>query len=541
MPIAINIEHLKKTFRSKTRGLEEIRALDDVSLDIKEGEILGILGPNGAGKTTLLNILSTLLLPDSGKINILGIPWHPKNFYSLRSILNMSSGYPNYPWSLTVAENLRFYGKLYGLSNLELKEKIQSLVKLFELEPFINRRFEELSSGNKQKLSLAKAFLNDPKIIFLDEPTVGLDPDVSIKTRQVIRDVIKKRNVTVLFTTHNMIEAEQLCHRIAFIKEGQVIKVATPQELKAIHHKKDLEEVFVELAKGKDSGHSCEQILTVSGEKLAEVHIEQKHVWMRMGLWLKRCLAFSYRNYLFAVRNVFAFAELLFWPIVSLISIGLMGDFLSVGSNALAFILTGAITAGVLQVTQLDVAYSLLYEVWSKSMKHTLLTPIGATEHLFGAWLIGMVRGLAIFVVLGFAAGRLFAYHFPSFFVTGMFLLGLFVSAFLLGTLVNVLLLLFGQKAEITAWMLSYVFMLLCGIYYPIETLPPFFHGVAQWVPMTYFLEYFRESFGFPPLLSHGLMKGWGLNLLYFLLSLFLMRYAFFKARQKGTIVRLSE
>ena len=120
--IAIKVRNLTKTFTSQGHDAKKIKALDGISIDILEGEILGILGPNGAGKTTFLNILSTLLLPDSGTIEILGIEYTPKNFYKLRTMLNMSSGYPNFPWSLTVEENLNFYGRLYGISSDALKK-----------------------------------------------------------------------------------------------------------------------------------------------------------------------------------------------------------------------------------------------------------------------------------------------------------------------------------------------------------------------------------------------------------------------------------
>ena len=203
--------------------------------------------------------------------------------------------------------------------------------------------------------------------------------------------------------------------------------------------------------------------------------------------------------------------------------------------------MTGAIAGGVLQVTQLDVAYSLLYEVWSKSMKHTLLTPVGVSEHLFGSWLIGMVRGIIIFGILGGAASLFFGFHFPGASATAIFLLGLFCFALLLGLLVSLLILSFGQKAEITAWMFAYLFMLLCGIYYPVETLPKFFHFLAQFIPITYFLEFFRESYGFEPTFEYAYLKGLGLVILYLSLGLLLMKHAFHQARKKGIIVKLSE
>ncbi len=547
-PIAIRAEHLTKTFRSQTRGGASIRALDDLSIDIHEGEILGILGPNGAGKTTFLNILSTLLLPESGSVEILGIRLEPKNFYTLRKLINLSSGFPNYPWCLTVEENLRFYARLYGLSGQAMTRKIERLIELFDFGEYARLRFDELSSGTKQRLSLAKCLLNDPKIIFLDEPTVGLDPDMAERTREIIRNILKETKATVLFTTHNMPEAEMMCKRIAFIKKGRILRLATPGELKSSSGKKDLEEVFIELARSAmvaetgpkevakapappTAGQAPDDFLSALAEDPGERAVK----------WLKRCWAFTYRNFLFSIRNVFAFVELVFWPLVTLISIGLMGDYLRLQERAFSFIMTGAIAGGVLQVTQLDVAYSLLYDVWSKSMKHTLLTPVGACEHLFGSWLIGILRGVAIFGVLGGAATLLFGFHFPGIPATLTFLLGLFGFAFLLGILVSLLILTFGQKAEITAWMFAYLFMLVCGIYYPVEILPEGFRIIAQAVPLTYVLENFRQGFGFAPVFSHGLLKGFILWAAYLSAGLWGMRAAFYRARKEGIILRLSE
>src|SRR3989338_8261306 len=248
-PVAIRIEHLSKTFVSQA-AQQKIKALDDLNLEVYQGEILGILGPNGAGKTTFLNILSTLLLPDAGQIEILGIKSIPKNFQQLRYLLNMSSGYPNYPWSLTVEENLKFYGWLYGLRGARLNQRMDKLVEIFGLGDFLQTRFDELSSGTKQKLSLAKALINEPKILFLDEPTIGLDLDMAVRTRESIARIMKESKVTVILTTHYMPEAEELCERIAFIKKGRLLRLASPEELKNAHHTDDLEKVFIQLAQG---------------------------------------------------------------------------------------------------------------------------------------------------------------------------------------------------------------------------------------------------------------------------------------------------
>ncbi len=531
MSAIIDASHLRKTFVSSTGSHEQIKALDDLSIKVDRGETLGILGPNGAGKTTFLNVLSTLLVPDSGHVVMDGIAVTPSNFTALRKRFNMSSGYPNFPFSLTVRENLHFYGRLYGLSHQALDRKVDELISLFELTTFADRRFDELSSGNKQRLALAKSLLNDPRIIFLDEPTVGLDPDVAIKLRVVITEVLKSKGVTVLLTTHNMAEAEEMCDRVAFIKSGRIIQLSTPAELKATYQSDDLEEVFVHLAKHPAGGQVIRPEAGISNMVQGRDVSESADV----SLWLNRCGAFCLRNYIFAVRNFFSFVELLFWPMVSVISIGLMGNYLELGRSTLNFIMTGAIAAGVLQVAQLDVAYSLLYEVWSKSLKQTLLAPVGVTETLFGSWIIGIVRGLFIFAVLSLFAVMMFGFTFPSWTVTTLFLGGLLMCAFLLGLLVNIVILSFGQKAEITTWMFAYLFMLLCGIYYPVETLPAFFKALAQAIPITYFLAFFRGG-NFT-----DAAVGFLLVAFYFASGLYFLKIAYHRARCRGTIIRLSE
>ncbi len=530
MSVIIDARHLRKTFVSATASHAHIKALDDLSIQVTKGETLGILGPNGAGKTTFLNVCSTLLVPDSGHVVMDGIPLTPQNFTQLRKRFNMSSGYPNFPFSLTMRENLYFYGRLYGLSGTKLNQKVDELIALFEISTFVDRRFDELSSGNKQRLALAKALLNDPKIIFLDEPTVGLDPDVAIKLRSIITNVLRAKGVTVLLTTHNMIEAEEMCDRVAFIKSGKILQLASPQALKQSHHSDDLEEVFVQLAKGTTDKAEVQVV-----DRAPVMTVPTAREKLDVSLWLNRAGAFCVRNYIFAIRNFFSFVELLFWPLVSVISVGLMGNYLQLGKPTLNFIMTGAIAGGVLQVAQLDVAYSLLYEVWSKSLKQTLLAPVGVTETLFGSWVIGIVRGLFIFAVLSVCSVVMFGFSFPSLSVTVAFLVGLLMCAFLLGLLVNIVILNFGQKAEITAWMFAYLFMLLCGIYYPVETLPPFFKALAQCIPITYFLAYFRGG------MTQDALIGFGLVVIYFVVGLLLLRFSYHRARVQGTIIRLSE
>lgn len=206
-------------------------ALSNVSINIEQGSIHGILGPNGAGKTTLISILSTLATQDSGSVKVFGHDAQRERA-RIKNLVNISSGNPNFPWSLTVCENLRYYAMLYGQAPHERERSINEVISLLELEEHRDVRFEALSTGTKQRLSLAKALLNSPKLLFLDEPTMGLDPDISQKTRGTISRIHRERDITIVMTTHYMREAEQLCERIAFLRGGRLIADAPPGELK---------------------------------------------------------------------------------------------------------------------------------------------------------------------------------------------------------------------------------------------------------------------------------------------------------------------
>ncbi|MGH7354463.1 MAG: ATP-binding cassette domain-containing protein [Candidatus Rokuibacteriota bacterium] len=229
--LAVDAKDLTKTFRSGWLGRRRKEALRGASLQVPSGAIFGLLGPNGAGKTTLLSILATLLLPDSGTATILG---HDvvREAGAIRRRLNMASGNASFVWSLRPPEVLAFYGGLYGLSGRRLRMKVAELMDQCELGPYAKTEYNELSTGLKQRLAMAKALLNDPEVLFLDEPTLGLDPDVSIRLRAQIAALRRERGTTIILTTHYMREAEELCDEIAFIKAGRILAQGTADELK---------------------------------------------------------------------------------------------------------------------------------------------------------------------------------------------------------------------------------------------------------------------------------------------------------------------
>jgi len=210
-------------------------ALSGINLKIPNKKIFGLLGPNGAGKTTLISLMATLLKQTRGRIEVLGYDTI-KDFKEIRKRINVASGNPNLIWSLTVYENLRYYSLLYGIND---KRVVEQLIREFELEEFRNVEFNRLSTGNKQKLILARAFVNDPELVFLDEPTKGLDPPVARRLREKIRSLQKDLGITIVLTTHYMSEAEMLCDRIAFINRGKIVAEGTKEELKSMLRMRD--------------------------------------------------------------------------------------------------------------------------------------------------------------------------------------------------------------------------------------------------------------------------------------------------------------
>jgi ABC-2 type transport system ATP-binding protein len=230
-PLAIEARDVVKTFRSGWLRRRATPALRGASLTVGRGQIFGLLGPNGAGKTTLLSILATLLVPDAGDARVLGLDV-TREAGELRRRINMASGRPSFLWSLRVDEIIAFYGRLYGLSGAALRRRVDALIEQYELGGHRRAQYNELSTGLKQRVALAKALVNEPELLFLDEPTLGLDPDVSVRVRQHIAELRRERGMTIVLTTHYMREAEELCDEIAFIKAGRILARGTADGLK---------------------------------------------------------------------------------------------------------------------------------------------------------------------------------------------------------------------------------------------------------------------------------------------------------------------
>jgi len=226
----VETRNLGRVFKGKN---EVVKALDDVSVSIDEGEIFGLLGPNGAGKTTMIKVLTTLLLPTSGEAYVGGLNV-VKDANKVRQIINLVSGgeTPGYG-ILSVKENLWFFSQLYGFSSSVANEKIKRLMVDLDFEQYANTRMAKLSTGYKQRMSLARGLLSDPRMLFLDEPTLGLDVLTAKRLRNYVIDWAKRQmKGTVLLTTHYMAEADEMCDRVAIINNGRILACDSPNVLK---------------------------------------------------------------------------------------------------------------------------------------------------------------------------------------------------------------------------------------------------------------------------------------------------------------------
>ena len=239
----LEVKNLEKKFKDFT-------AVNNINFCIEEGQTLGVLGPNGCGKTTTIGMLLGLIKPSSGKILINEENFENLNRENILSKFNFASPYVELPKKLTVKENLEIYGRLYGVK--DLANRIQEISSDLNLGFFLNKKTGELSSGQKNRVSLAKSLINNPKILFLDEPTASLDPDIGDFVRKYIEEYKSKNKVSILLASHNMKEVERLCDQVIMMKEGKIVDRGTCQSLIDKHGRNNLEDTFLKLARNKN-------------------------------------------------------------------------------------------------------------------------------------------------------------------------------------------------------------------------------------------------------------------------------------------------
>ena len=239
----LKVQNLVKKFNSTI-------TVNNVNFEIEKNTVLGLLGPNGCGKTTSIGMMLGLITPTSGKIYINDTCLEPKNRIKLLSLMNFASPYIELPKKLTVKQNLEVYARLYGVT--EIKKRIDEMVENLNIKDFLNKKTGELSSGQKNRVALAKSLINKPKLLFLDEPTASLDPDVGDFVREYIEKYKKNNELTIILASHNMREVERLCNKIVMMKQGEIVDSGTCEQLIKKHGRQNLEETFLKIARSKN-------------------------------------------------------------------------------------------------------------------------------------------------------------------------------------------------------------------------------------------------------------------------------------------------
>ncbi len=240
MSVVLETHLLSKSFGA-------VNAVSDLSIALNQSSITAILGGNGAGKTTTLSMLLGLLLPTSGQIEIFGKDFISDRYPAL-SRMNFSSPYVDLPQRLTVRENLLVYAKLYGLRQSGVS--VDKMLQTFQLEEFSERRLRKLSAGQKTRVSLAKALINKPELLLLDEPTASLDPETAGWVRKLLQDYQEEEGATILLASHDMKEVEQLCQKVILLRKGELVEKGSPSELLTKYDRQTMEDVFLDVSKG---------------------------------------------------------------------------------------------------------------------------------------------------------------------------------------------------------------------------------------------------------------------------------------------------
>tara|TARA_B100000959_G_C14882535_1_gene583174 strand:- start:241 stop:975 length:735 start_codon:yes stop_codon:yes gene_type:complete len=239
----VEVNKLNKKFNN-------IEVVKNITFLIEKNQTLGLLGPNGCGKTTSIGMMLGLIKPTSGSVLIDGKDINKSEKNSLLSLINFASPYVELPKKLTVKQNLEIYGRLYGVKNLE--DRIKEISEDLNLDLYLNKKTGELSSGQKNRVSLAKSLINKPKLLFLDEPTASLDPDIGDFVRNYIEEYKKKNELTILLASHNMKEVERLCDTVVMMKDGKIVDKGTCKELIDKHGRNNLEDTFLKIARSKN-------------------------------------------------------------------------------------------------------------------------------------------------------------------------------------------------------------------------------------------------------------------------------------------------
>ena len=467
---AIDVAHLVKLYKTT-------RAVDDVSFRIARGSITGLLGGNGAGKTTTIAMIMGLVLPTSGRIQVLGCSM-PEQSAEVLGRMNFESPYVDMPMRLTVRQNLTIFGRLYAVANL--RERIEQLAADLDLGDFLDRANGKLSAGQKTRVALAKALINQPELLLLDEPTASLDPDTADWIRRHLETYRKTHGATILLASHNMLEVERLCDRVIIMKRGRIEDDDSPDR----HHGP---------LQPDDAGGSVSRR---RARPRPGGHIVSKLV-MPGGIAPHRINAMILRYWYLLLSSWPRLLELIYWPALQIITWGFLQNYIA--QNAGFFAHAGGTLIGavilwdILFRGQLGFSISFLEEMWARNLGNLMMSPLKPIEFLIALMVMSLIR-----LAIGVIPMTLLAMFFFDFNLYGIglpliaFFCNLIFTSWSLGIFVSGLVLRNGLGAESIVWTLMFGVMPLACIYYPVTVLPHWLQYVAWALPPTYVFEGMR-------------------------------------------------
>ena len=392
-PPAIEARGLVKRFGATT-------AVDAISFAVEAGTVVGLLGGNGAGKTTTIGMIMGLTLPSAGEVRALGVDM-ARDRYRALGRMNFESPYVDMPHRLTVRQNLRVFGRLYGVAGVE--KRIEALAADLALEPFLDRPAGSLSAGQKTRVALAKALINDPELLLLDEPTASLDPDTADWVRGRLEAFRRDRGATILLASHNMAEVERLCGRVLMLKQGRIVDDGSPDALIARYGRSSLEEVFLDVARAPAG----------EGARVTFLSAEMAFSPTRVGALVMR--------YLYLMRSSWPrLAELVYWPAVQMLTWGFLQTYIRAQAGASgvggAMAVAGGTLIGSLLLwdtlfrCQLGFSVSFMEEMWSRNIANLLISPLRPIEFVAALMAMSLIR-----MAIGLVPVTLMAFWFFGF------------------------------------------------------------------------------------------------------------------------------
>ncbi len=526
-------------------------AVDGVSFDVGRNEIVGLLGPNGAGKTTTINMILGVLEPSSGTVRIVGEDISTRRSQALQ-YTNFAAAHAPLPGNLSVYQNLRVFGLLYAVK--DLSERIREVMEQFDLAAFRDVKCGVLSSGEQTRVSLAKAMLNRPRLLLLDEPTASLDPAAAHDVREKIRMLASEGTEGVLWTSHNMHEVEVVCDRVLFLHQGKILIQGDPKTLPREHGKETLEELFIAVARDpfalRDplttglsdiSGRPGRAFRSDSDRSGPEAPVTGRRKIMRFSA----VAAIVLRHFYLLRGSTARILPLFAWVAIDMVLWGFISRYLnSITSTGFDFI--SAFLGAVLlwdfftRVMQ-GVTMAFLEDVWTRNFLNIFASPLSIAEYVSGLVLSSIATsavGLAVMLVL---ATTIFGL---SFFTYGLMLAPLLLVLFLFGIALGILgsavVLRFGPASEWFVWPIPAMLTPFAGVFYPVSTLPWWMQYGSYLLPPSYVFEAMRSIISGGAVSGSALLWGSGLAAAYVLLACRVFTWVYRHAVRSGLIARYS-